>query len=97
VLLQHPDDLIFREPCSLHLSVLQEGRTLNPRGGKSQWQVNLYKFLRLTLASFGLNDHDDVRHIPVARAVATSSAKLGGSAGLFGDPKRKVGNPRDQK
>jgi len=24
VLLQHPDDLIFREPCSLHLSVLQE-------------------------------------------------------------------------
>src|ERR1700735_551282 len=39
VLLQHPDDLIFREPCSLHLSVLQEGRTLNPRGGKSQWQV----------------------------------------------------------
>src|ERR1700677_3422109 len=40
VLLQHPDDLIFREPCSLHLSVLQEGRTLNPRGGKSQWQVS---------------------------------------------------------
>ena len=39
-LLQHPDDLIFREPCSLHLSVLQEGRTLNPRGGKSQWQVS---------------------------------------------------------
>jgi hypothetical protein len=39
VLLQHPDDLIFREPCSLHLSVLQEGRTLNPRGGKSHWQV----------------------------------------------------------
>jgi hypothetical protein len=28
VLLQHPNDLIFREPCSLHLSVLQEGRTL---------------------------------------------------------------------
>src|ERR1700733_12264984 len=40
VLLQHPDDLIFREPCSLHLSVLQEGRTLNPRGGKSQRQVS---------------------------------------------------------
>jgi len=34
-----PDDLLFREPCSLHLSVLQEGRTLNPPGGKSQWQV----------------------------------------------------------
>jgi hypothetical protein len=46
VLLQHPDDLIFREPCSLHLSVLQEGRTLNPRGGKSQWQVNTLVFLR---------------------------------------------------
>src|ERR1700733_7133445 len=40
VLLQHPDDLIFREPCLLHLSVLQEGRTLNPHGGKSQWQVS---------------------------------------------------------
>src|ERR1700733_13745126 len=42
-LLQHPDDLIFREPCSLHLSVLQEGRTLNPRGEKSQWQVRRCK------------------------------------------------------
>src|SRR3984957_7334989 len=42
-LLQHTDDLTFREPCSLHLSVLQEGRTLNPRGGKSQWQVSLYR------------------------------------------------------
>jgi hypothetical protein len=42
VLLQNPYDLIFREPCSLHLSVLQEGRTLNPRGGKSQWQVSSY-------------------------------------------------------
>jgi hypothetical protein len=41
VLLQHPNDLIFREPCSLHLSVLQEGRTLNPRGGKSQGQVKV--------------------------------------------------------
>src|ERR1700722_15283056 len=40
-LLQHTDDLTFREPCSLHLSVLQEGRTLNPRGGKSQWQVTM--------------------------------------------------------
>src|SRR5580692_8437134 len=39
LLLQHPDNLIFREPCSLHLSVLQEGRTLNPHGGESQWQV----------------------------------------------------------
>src|ERR1700733_5465391 len=38
-LLQHTDDLTFREPCSLHLSVLQEGRTLNPRGRKSQRQV----------------------------------------------------------
>jgi hypothetical protein len=40
MLLQHPDDLIFREPCSLHLSVLQEGRQTNPRGGNSQWQVS---------------------------------------------------------
>jgi hypothetical protein len=39
MLLQHPYDLLFREPRSLHLSVLQEDRTLNPRGGKSQWQV----------------------------------------------------------
>jgi hypothetical protein len=39
VLLQHPNDLLFREPRSLHLSVLFQGRTLNPRGGKSQWQV----------------------------------------------------------
>src|ERR1700722_19149003 len=46
VLLQNPDDLIFREPCSLHLSVLQEGRTLNPRGGKSQWQVKLSSVLK---------------------------------------------------
>ena len=43
VLLQNPYDLLFREPRSLHLSVLQEGRTLNPRGGKSQWQVTAYK------------------------------------------------------
>jgi hypothetical protein len=40
VLLQHPDDLIFRKPCSLHLSVLQEGQTLNPPGEKSQSQVS---------------------------------------------------------
>ena len=38
---QRPDDLLFREPCSVHLSALQEGRTLNPPGGKSQWQVSL--------------------------------------------------------
>src|ERR1700677_1547261 len=44
VLLQHPDDLIFREPRSLHLSVLQEARTLNPRGGKSQRQVSAIVF-----------------------------------------------------
>jgi hypothetical protein len=33
VLLQHPYDLLFRKPRSLHLSVLQEGRTL-----KSPWR-----------------------------------------------------------
>jgi hypothetical protein len=43
VLLQYPNDLIFREPCSLHLSVLQEGRTLNSPGGKSQWQVSAHR------------------------------------------------------
>jgi hypothetical protein len=31
--------LLFREPCSLHLSVLQKGRTLNPRRENSQGQV----------------------------------------------------------
>jgi hypothetical protein len=30
VLLQHPDDLIFREPCSLHLSVLQRPDSKSP-------------------------------------------------------------------
>ena len=30
LLLQHPNDLLFREPRSLHLSVLHQGRTLNP-------------------------------------------------------------------
>jgi superfamily I DNA/RNA helicase len=43
VLLQHAHDLLFREPCSLHLSVLFQGRTLNPRGGNSQWQVSSLK------------------------------------------------------
>src|SRR6202046_1725131 len=47
VLLQHPDDLVFREPCSLHPSVLQEGRTLNPHGGESQWQVIFIPFYPL--------------------------------------------------
>ena len=36
---QHPNDLLFREPRSLHLSVLFQGQTLNPREGKSEWQV----------------------------------------------------------
>jgi predicted HTH transcriptional regulator len=39
VLLQHRNDLLFREPCSLHQSVLRLGRTLTPLGGKTQWQV----------------------------------------------------------
>ena len=38
MLLQRSDNLLFREPCSLHLSVLS-GRTLTPLGGKTQWQV----------------------------------------------------------
>jgi len=53
VLPQHPDDLLFREPCSLHLSVLQEGRTLNSPGGKSQWQVTRHKISADLYAPFG--------------------------------------------
>src|SRR3984885_10598399 len=30
VLLQHPNDLLFREPCSLHLSVLQRPDSKSP-------------------------------------------------------------------
>ncbi len=42
VLLQHRNDLLFRKPCSLHQSVLRQGRTLTPFGGKTQWQVKSY-------------------------------------------------------
>ena len=37
---QHCDDLFFRKPASLHRSVPCSGRTLTPRGGISQLQVN---------------------------------------------------------
>jgi hypothetical protein len=47
VLLRNPDDLLFREPRSLPLSVLLKRRTLNPRGGKSQWQVTWRKISAL--------------------------------------------------
>src|ERR1700728_4428821 len=60
VLLQHPDDLIFREPRSLHLSVLQEARTLNPRGGKSQRQVNRYQ---KETASITMHDVHNVQQL----------------------------------
>jgi hypothetical protein len=34
-----PNDLLFREPCSRHLSVLRRAGTLTPCGEKTQWQV----------------------------------------------------------
>ena len=37
--LQHTNDLLFREPRSLHLSVLPMGRTLIKLGGKSGGHV----------------------------------------------------------
>ena len=40
VLAQNPNDLLFREPATLHRPSLQQGRTLILRGGKTQWQVN---------------------------------------------------------
>jgi len=41
VLAQNPNDLLFREPATLHRPSLQQGRTLILRGGKIQWQVTL--------------------------------------------------------
>src|SRR3546814_5170302 len=41
LLLQHADDLLFCEPCSLHSSVLPSGQTLIKLGGKSGGQVIL--------------------------------------------------------
>src|SRR5882724_5581199 len=35
MLFQHCDSLLFREPGSLHLSVLLQGRTLTPSGGNT--------------------------------------------------------------
>src|SRR5205823_14469713 len=39
VLAQNRNDLLFREPATLHRPSLQQGRTLILRGGKTQWQV----------------------------------------------------------
>ena len=39
MLLQNADDLLFREPCSLHRPSPFLGRTLIQTGGNSQWQV----------------------------------------------------------
>ena len=39
MLAQNRNDLLFREPATLHRPSLQPGRTLIPRGGKTQWQV----------------------------------------------------------
>src|SRR4051794_32093770 len=39
VLTQNCNDLLFREPDPLHRPSSRGSRTLNPRGGKTQWQV----------------------------------------------------------
>lgn len=39
MLARNRDDLFFREPLPLHLSVIQSRPDSNPHGGKSQWQV----------------------------------------------------------
>jgi hypothetical protein len=39
VLAQNRNDVLFREPATLHRPSLQQGRTLILRGGKTQWQV----------------------------------------------------------
>jgi hypothetical protein len=41
MLAQYRDDLLLREPASLHRPSLQQGRILTLRGGKSQWQVRI--------------------------------------------------------
>lgn len=46
---QYCDNLFFREPCSLHLSVLLR-RTLTPSGGNTQWQVKLDRPAGVSLA-----------------------------------------------
>jgi hypothetical protein len=40
VLAQNRNDLLFREPNPLHRPSPLGGRTLTPRGGKTQWQVS---------------------------------------------------------
>ena len=39
VLAQDRNDLLFREPATLHRPSLRQGRTLILHGGKTQWQV----------------------------------------------------------
>jgi len=39
VLAQNRNDLLFGEPDPLHRPSPYCGRTLTPRGGKTQWQV----------------------------------------------------------
>ena len=40
VLAQHRYNLLLSEPDTLHRPSLLSGRTLTPRGGKTQWQVS---------------------------------------------------------
>jgi hypothetical protein len=59
----------LREPRSLHLSVLVQGRTLNPRGGKSQWQVTLARaYAETVFSKLSLNNSSPA--IVIERALA---------------------------
>jgi hypothetical protein len=74
LLFQHPNDLLFREPRSLHLSVLFQGRTPNPRGGKSQWRSNVgYFIFRREIFDY-INDGEELGHQPFDRLITTGKS-----------------------
>ena len=54
LLLQHADDLLFCEPCSLHSSVLPSGQTLINLGGKSGGHVSHYRIEAMDLGHVGI-------------------------------------------
>ena len=62
MLAQNRDDLLFREPDPLHRPSLQWGRTLNRRGGKTQWQVSAWDHVQSLL-------QDSTASRPVGMAV----------------------------
>jgi hypothetical protein len=72
VLLQHPDDLIFREPCSLHLSVLQRPDS------KSPWR----KISVAGQLDSNLTDHQFKEIIARKSNVLRPARIKGGKAGL---------------